>query len=177
MLPSIALSSLLPPILTSDGGLGSRFSVPIRRALLRLFAFRRPCAPCYGGLGCAIATRQAADQTGEAFQGLLLRHRGRTGLTQRELAARVGVSKRTLQDWEAGVSYPGVERLQALIAALLAAGGQALGHETLEAQELWSAALREAPRLHTPFDPTWFAELLHRHTASSASAQSLARPY
>jgi len=56
-----------------------------------------------------MATRQAADQTGESFQGLLLRHRGRTGLTQRELAARVGVSKRTLQDWEAGVSYPGAE--------------------------------------------------------------------
>ncbi len=69
-------------------------------------------------------SRQADDPAGESFQGLLLRHRGRTGLTQRELAARVGVSKRTLQDWEAGVSYPGVERLQALIAAFLASGGR-----------------------------------------------------
>src|SRR3981081_2026897 len=168
MLPSIALSSLLPPTLTSGGGLGSRFSVPIRRALLRLFAFRCLCSPCYGGLGCAMATRQAADQTGESFQGLLLRHRGRTGLTHRELAARIGVSKRTLQDWEAGVSYPGAERLQALIAAFLSSGGQALGREAAEAQELWSAALREAPRLHTPFDPTWFAELLHRLSAPSS---------
>ena len=80
-----------------------------------------------------MATRQAADQTGESFQGLLLRHRGRTGLTQRELAARVGVSKRTRQDWEAGVSYPGAERLQALIAAFLSSGGQAAGRELVEA--------------------------------------------
>src|ERR1700680_4344041 len=109
---------------------------------------------------------QAVDGTGESFQGLLLRHRGRTGLTQRELAARAGVSKRTLQDWEAGVSYPGVERLQALIAAFLSAGGQAVGREAVEAQELWSAALREAPRLHTPFDPTWFNALVVQVTNS-----------
>jgi WD40 repeat protein/transcriptional regulator with XRE-family HTH domain len=114
-----------------------------------------------------MATRQAADQTGESFQGLLLRHRGRTGLTQRELAARVGVSKRTLQDWEAGVSYPGAERLQALIAAFLSSGGQAAGREAVEARELWSTALREAPRLHTPFDPDWFAELLAQRTGSA----------
>ena len=114
-----------------------------------------------------MASRQTSDRVGESFQGLLLRHRGRTGLTQRELAARTGVSKRTLQDWEAGVSYPGVERLQALIAAFLSSGGQAAGHETVEAQELWSAALREAPRLHTPFDPTWFNALLVQVTNSA----------
>jgi DNA-binding transcriptional regulator YiaG len=41
----------------------------------------------------------------ESFRGLVLRHRGRTGLTQRELAARLGVDRRTLQDWEVGVTY------------------------------------------------------------------------
>src|SRR6202035_4220431 len=94
--------------------------------------------PWYGAVCCAMATRQVADRAGESFQGLLLRHRGRTGLTQRELAARVGVSMRTVQDWEAGVSYPGAERLQALIAAFLSSGGQAVGREALEAQELWA---------------------------------------
>jgi transcriptional regulator with XRE-family HTH domain len=113
-----------------------------------------------------MASQHAADRAGESLQGLLLRHRGRTGLTQRELAARVGVSIRTVQDWEAGVSYPGAERLQALIAAFLSSGGQAAGREAIEAQELWSTALREAPRFHTPFDPTWFAELLARRTCS-----------
>jgi transcriptional regulator with XRE-family HTH domain len=113
-----------------------------------------------------MASQHAADRAGESFQGLLLRHRGRTGLTQRELADRVGVSIRTVQDWEAGVSYPGAERLQALIAAFLSSGGQAAGREAIEGQELWSTALREAPRFHTPFDPTWFAELLARRTGS-----------
>ena len=42
----------------------------------------------------------------ESFRGLLLRHRGRTGLIQRDLAARTGVSLRSVQDWEAGVTFP-----------------------------------------------------------------------
>ena len=32
--------------------------------------------------------------------------RGRTQLTQQQLAARLGVSTRTIQYWETGVSYP-----------------------------------------------------------------------
>jgi WD40 repeat protein/transcriptional regulator with XRE-family HTH domain len=119
-----------------------------------------------------MANRELADGSGESFRGLLLRHRGRTGLTQRELAARVGVSIRTLQDWEAGVSYPGAERLQALIAALLSSGGLTEGRAAVEAQELWSTALREAPRLHTPFDPDWFGELLAGRTGSAGPETS-----
>jgi len=45
-------------------------------------------------------------QRQESFSGLLLRHRGRTRLTQRQLAERVGVSMRTVQGWETGVMYP-----------------------------------------------------------------------
>jgi DNA-binding XRE family transcriptional regulator len=52
-----------------------------------------------------MAKEQAADRTAESFQGLLLRHRGRTGLTQRQLATRVGVSRGSLQGWEAGLNY------------------------------------------------------------------------
>ena len=96
----------------------------------------------------------------ESFCGLLLRHRGRTGLIQRDLAVRVGVSLRSVQDWEAGVKYPTAERLEALIRALLEAGGLTMGREALEAHELWTAAERDAPRMHTPFDEEWFAELL-----------------
>lgn len=39
-------------------------------------------------------------------ESLPLRHRGRTGLTQRELTELADVSLRTLQDWEAGVTLP-----------------------------------------------------------------------
>src|SRR5216684_475182 len=105
------------------------------------------------------------SQAVESFRGLALRHRGRTGLTQRELAIRMGAGRRTVQDWEAGVKYPSAERLQALIVVLLAAGGLTAGHEREEVAELWAAVLREAPRMRTPFDEGWFTGLVADHTA------------
>src|SRR5215471_11099910 len=99
----------------------------------------------------------------ESFRGLALRHRGRTGLTQRQLAARLAVDRRTVQDWEVGVKFPTAGRLQALIGALLDAGGLTEGQETQDARALWSAARRDAPRMHTPFDEEWFAGLLAAH--------------
>jgi len=110
---------------------------------------------------------QAADRIGESFQGLLLRHRGRTGLTQRQLAARVGVSRGSVQDWEAGLSYPDAQHLQALIAAILEAGGLTRGSEAIDAEALWAAALRQAPRMQTPFDAVWWAGLLARQVKSA----------
>src|SRR5437016_6909714 len=96
----------------------------------------------------------------ESFRGLVLRHRGRTGLTQRELADRLGASRRTVQDWEAGINHPSAERLQALILVLFKAGALTVGREAAEAQELWEAVLQEAPRMHTPFDEVWLARVL-----------------
>src|SRR5207245_11577127 len=101
----------------------------------------------------------------ESFRGLLLRHRGRTGLIQRDLAARAGVSRGAVQGWEAGLNYPTAERLQALIQVLLEAGGLTVGQEASEARALWAAAEREAPRMHTPVDNEWFARLLAAHAA------------
>jgi WD40 repeat protein/transcriptional regulator with XRE-family HTH domain len=93
----------------------------------------------------------------ESFQSLLLRHRGRTGLTQRQLAARAGVSRRSVQDWEAGLNYPEAQHLQALIIAFLQSGGLTVGHEATEAETLWNAAMNHAPRMQTPFDAVWWA--------------------
>ncbi len=76
-----------------------------------------------------------ADRAPERFSSLLLRHRGRTGLTQRQLATRVGVNRRALQDWEAGVNCPSAQRLQALIAVLLEVAGLTVGHEADELAE------------------------------------------
>src|SRR5947209_20046513 len=109
-----------------------------------------------------MASWQAADRIEESFQGLLLRFRGRTGLTQRQLAERVGVSRRSVQDWETGLNYPDAQHLQALIVAILDSGGLTLGEETTEARALWAAALRQAPRMQTPFDAVWWAELPRR---------------
>jgi transcriptional regulator with XRE-family HTH domain len=55
------------------------------------------------------------SEPAEPFRGLLLRHRGRTGLNQRELASRIGVHPRSVQDWESGGNYPTAQRLPALI--------------------------------------------------------------
>src|SRR5438105_14349824 len=101
----------------------------------------------------------------ESFRGLLLRHRARTRLLQRDLAARAGVSRNTIQDWESGVNFPAAERLQALIRVLLEAGGLTAGHEASEAHALWQAVQRESPRVHAPFDEQWFARLLADHAS------------
>jgi len=98
----------------------------------------------------------ADDRSAESFRGLVLHLRGRTGLTQRELAGRVGVNVSSIQGWEAGDNFPGVASLKALIVASLQAGGFTAGHEREEAQALWAAALSDAPRFRTPFDGAWF---------------------
>src|SRR5262249_30283714 len=106
----------------------------------------------------------------ETFRSLLLRHRGRTGLIQRDFAARAGVSRGSVQDWEAGVAYPTAERLRALIQALLETGGLTSGREMAEARELWTAAEREAPRMHTPFDRDWFDGLRAAQAVAASAA-------
>jgi len=54
----------------------------------------------------------------------------------------MGGSRRSVQDWEGGVKYPTAQRLQALVLALLEAGGP-VGHEreAVEHQEteIWTA--------------------------------------
>src|SRR5262245_11720773 len=95
--------------------------------------------------------RESAD-----FREQLLRLRGRAGLSQRELAALTGASERAIQTWEAGVNYPGADRLKALIALYVQRGVFSSGRERTEAGALWDAAREESPRLQAPFDPAWF---------------------
>ncbi|HTD80125.1 MAG TPA: helix-turn-helix domain-containing protein, partial [Chloroflexota bacterium] len=127
-----------------------------------------------------MVTQHPPDPVTESFAGLLLRHRGRTGLTQRDVATRLGTSRRSVQDWESGAYYPSAERLQALILVLLESGGLTVGRERIEAHELWVAALREAPRMHTPFDQEWLDQVLAEraaaHTAIVAAELSSAQP-
>ena len=100
------------------------------------------------------------SQSIDDFPGLILRFRGRIGQTQRQLAAQLGVHVHSIQAWESGTSYPSATRLQALIAAILGAGGFTERREVEEAEALWACALREAPRLNTSFDAVWFQALL-----------------
>src|SRR3954447_21595462 len=121
-----------------------------------------------------MTARDASDLPRADFRGLLLALRGRAGLSQRELAALVGVSERAIRAWEAGDSYPAAERLQALIALYLQRGGFTPGQERTEAVALWDAARDEAPRLRAPLDPAWFARLLA--SAPAATPPSVAPP-
>src|SRR5438270_1781710 len=119
-----------------------------------------------------MVTQRLRDPETESFAGLLLRYRGRTGLTQRDLAARLGTSRRSIQDWESGAYYPSAERLQALILVLLESGGLTAGREAVEAHELWAATMREAPRMRTPLDEVWLAGLLAERTAAHTAEQA-----
>ena len=99
-------------------------------------------------------------QSSASFRDLLLRLRGRTGLTQGHLAGRLGVSRRSVQDWEAGVNHPTAQRLQTLITTLLEAGALTSGREAAEARQLWDAVLSESPRMRLPLDDEWLSILL-----------------
>jgi len=93
------------------------------------------------------------------FADQALAVRQRAGLTQRELAALLGVSHKAIGHWESGLAYPAVERLQQLIALALERGAFAAGREDEEAAALWEAARAKAPRRTPPFDPHWFTSL------------------
>jgi WD40 repeat protein/transcriptional regulator with XRE-family HTH domain len=86
--------------------------------------------------------------------------RGRSRLTQQQLAHRLGISTRTIQYWETGVSFPAGAHLKSVIAAYLESGAFTPGHEREEAQALWESVSFEAPRLAAAFDQAWFARLL-----------------
>jgi WD40 repeat protein len=97
---------------------------------------------------------------GEGFAGLALRLRGRTGLTQRDIAAALDVHVRSVQLWEAAASHPNVTRLQGLIRVFLEAGAFGDGTEREEAEALWLSAMTESSRLVTGFDDDWFTRLV-----------------
>jgi transcriptional regulator with XRE-family HTH domain len=90
-------------------------------------------------------------------------------LTQREFAERVGVHRRSVQEWEIGSAYPSAERLEAVVHALLDARGLTPDHETVEAEALWSAVQREAPHARAPLDVRWFASLVEDRSGPSES--------
>jgi transcriptional regulator with XRE-family HTH domain len=102
---------------------------------------------------------EGATSPGERFRGLVLVLRGRAGLTQRALAAQLGISGAALRKWEAGEGYPSPTRLQALIALYLERGVFTAGRETEEVMALWEALRREAAHSAPPFDAAWFARL------------------
>lgn len=96
---------------------------------------------------------------GRPFRDNALLLRGRSGLTQHELAALLGVSERSIQKWEAGQSQPSAAHLRHMIALYLERGVLSAGREREEAQALWAAWQGERIPPPMPFDQAWFATL------------------
>jgi hypothetical protein len=96
-----------------------------------------------------------------AFGQIMLTVRTQVGLTQAELAKILGVSRKTVGNWERGSSYPEVEHLKQFI--VLAIQNQAFpaGKVAEEARAIWQMAHEKVL-----FDETWLAALLSPVEAS-----------
>jgi len=97
----------------------------------------------------------------------LLTLRSRVKLTQAELAARIGLHRRSIQKWESGETYPSADNLRALIKVLLDLGVFTRGQARAEASALWQSANQETPARLEPFDFAWFDKLLAARTATN----------
>src|SRR5205085_8907275 len=124
---------------------------------------RRPPSARGHGAGLSRGGRMPSTRFEEArdyaFADQALALRARVRLTQRELAARLGVSARAIGAWEAGLSYPTAARLKDLLALYLERGAFLAGREAEEAAALWASVRAKAPRRTGPFDRSWFASL------------------
>jgi transcriptional regulator with XRE-family HTH domain len=98
-----------------------------------------------------------------AFGQAMLTLRTAIGLTQAGLAKHLGVSRKAVGEWEAGLTYPKVEYLKAFIA--LAAQQQAfpLGREEEEIRAFWHAAHQKVL-----LDEAWLGALLSHMKAFPA---------
>src|SRR5256714_658496 len=92
-----------------------------------------------------------------AFGQLILTLRTRIGLTQEGLGERLGVSRRAVAHWEAGLNYPDIEHLQALIALGVHQRIFPAGQEAEEIRALWRAAHQKVL-----LDEAWLASVLGR---------------
>jgi non-specific serine/threonine protein kinase len=106
-----------------------------------------------------MASKRFDELRGYGFADRVLALRNRTGLTQRELAGLLGVTSQSVHTWEAGLSYPGSERLKQLIALFLTRGAFGAGREAEEAEALWEMVRARAARRIEPFDPVWLSSL------------------
>ncbi len=88
--------------------------------------------------------------------------RERAGLTQKEVANALHVSRRTIQHWEGGTAFPGVAHVKDLIAFYLPYGAFSSGREYEEARDLWEQADESSTRHKTAFDESWFENLLRQ---------------
>src|SRR5712692_2324743 len=90
-----------------------------------------------------------------AFGQAMLTLRITIGLTQAGLAKHLGISRKAVGEWEAGLTYPKAEHLKALIALAVEQQAFPADREEAEIRTLWQAA-----RQKVLLDEAWLAALL-----------------
>jgi transcriptional regulator with XRE-family HTH domain len=103
--------------------------------------------------------RHAYHEYDYAFGQAMFKLRTGLGLTQAGLAARLGISRRAVGEWEAGSNYPKAERLQHFVALCVRASAFTTGREEEEIRALWKMAHQRVF-----LDETWLAALLSTQT-------------
>src|SRR5258708_17201020 len=99
-----------------------------------------------------------------AFGQLMLTLRTKLELTQTELAEVLGVGRRTVIDWEGGLTYPTADHLKQFVVLAIERQAYPTGREAEEVRALWQAA-----RQKVLLDEAWLGGLLSHIQASPAS--------
>src|SRR5947209_3539799 len=99
-----------------------------------------------------------------AFGQALLTLRTTARLTQAGVAEELGVSRKAVGEWEAGLNYPQAAHLRAFIALAVEKQAFPAGREKEEIRALWQAARRKMP-----LDEAWLGGLLPDAEAPPAS--------
>src|SRR6266852_9301651 len=90
-----------------------------------------------------------------AFGQLMLTVRTKLKLTQTELAALLGLRRRTVIDWEGGLTYPTVDHLKHFVVLAIERQAFPAGREAEEVRALWHTA-----RQKVLLDEAWLGGLL-----------------
>ncbi|MBN9393016.1 MAG: NACHT domain-containing protein [Chloroflexi bacterium] len=95
--------------------------------------------------------------------GILIQNlRLKAALTQTELAVLIGVSKKAVLNWEAGISYPHTRHLRTLLEVFVEKGSFTPNQEQSEAEHFWEKATRSKDDVKDAFPAEWFNSLFHK---------------
>src|SRR5947199_2209001 len=99
--------------------------------------------------------RSSYGERDYAFGQAMLSLRTVLGLTQAGLAEHLGISRRAVGEWEAGLSYPKADHLKEVIALGVQQQAFAAGREAEEIRAFWKAAHQKVL-----LDESWLYGLL-----------------
>ena len=110
--------------------------------------------------------------TDYSLSAALAQLRRDSGMTQEQLAARLGVTFQAVSKWETGASCPDIQQLPRIADVFGITLDALFGRETVSAEAQEEAALYELP---WPDDDTLYAVLYHGHTLITNEPAQLGR--